>query len=168
MYNCDFAHEEKVIEKNSEIKTTNDDSIDITMDSLSLKFDKNGFIKNSKSYKDTMQNGISISYHNDSSIVYPKFIYNYVNDKRGGLLLEFNDNGGLKTIRESSLFDNGQYITFNENGSIKFICKNEKGQFSGWGYHFDENGKIIKKSFYEEGDVIKEEHISGGQGSIQN
>lgn len=118
------------------------------------KFYKNTNLVMSKMYEEDKESGYNVIFHD--SIIIPKYIYHSKEGKRTGLLLEFHENGAIKSFRESKIHSDGQYFKFNENGTIKLIGYKVKGQLQGWVYKFNNNGKLEKKILYEKGNIIKE------------
>lgn len=145
-FSCNKAINNKLISSQSATKLN---------DSLGVKFSKRGNIVNSKSLFNNDENGICVIYR-DSVLTIPKYIYHTRNGKRDGLLMTFRENGILKSLRESDIFSEGQYIEFNDNGSVKFIGRKVNGKINGWSYNFDKNGMLKSKILYKDSNVINE------------
>lgn len=109
----------------------------------------------SKTFNDNKENGFSLLL--DDKSLKPKFIYESNNDKRNGVLIDFYENGIMKTFRTNSLESkNSQYFEFYSNGMLKSIGNKTNGMYSGYVYYFKEDGKIDKKILYENGEIIEE------------
>ena len=125
----------------------------------------NGVKKGNKIWFDNNQNIIGFEhYQNDSLNGYglmlnenfrPKYLFEKNNGKRDGVIIEFYDNGVIKSFRSADIFHDSQRIQFNDNGTLRSIGQTKKGRGNGTFYYFDENGILEKTEELENGNVEK-------------
>lgn len=96
--------------------------------------------------------GISMNLHPETLKL--EYIANYKNDKIEGLLIDFYENGVIKSIRENSVNGEGKVIKFYENGVIKSLIKTIDGKASGYKYKYKEDGSLLSKELYYKGEVV--------------
>lgn len=132
-----------------------------TQNGLGIQMDKENKILTSKTYKNDFANGLGLLFR-DSIVAIPKYIFTLKDDKRTGFIMKFNKKGALSSVTESNIFNNGQFINFNSNGTVKLICYKLKGSIDGWAYKFNENGLLVKKILYDKGSIVNEIDINGG------
>ena len=98
-----------------------------------------------------MENGLSIRIDPETNRI--KYIYDSYEENPRGLLMNFYPNGSIKSIRESDIDSEGQYIEFHDNGTIKELSYRVLGKTSGWVYKYDRNGKLESKKYYVNGEL---------------
>ncbi len=125
----------------------------------------NGIKTGNKLWFDQKQNIIGFEhYQNDSLNGYglmlnknfrPKYLYEKNNGKRDGVIIEFYENGVIKSFRSADIYHDSQNIEFHENGTIKRIGQTKTGRGNGLTFYFDENGILEKTVELENGNVKK-------------
>lgn len=109
----------------------------------------------SKTFDDNKENGFGILL--DEKSLKPKFIYEANENVRDGVLVNFYENGIMKSFRSKSLNSkNSQYFEFHPNGVLKSIGYMNDGVYDGYVYFFNDVGKIEEKVFYKNGNVVKD------------
>ncbi|MFD1096122.1 hypothetical protein [Salegentibacter chungangensis] len=116
-------------------------------------FDQNENIVGFKHYEKDTLNGYGLILNKDT--FRPKYLYETNNGKRDGVMIEFYENGVIKSFRSADIFNDSQNIKFHENGAIKMIGQTKKGRGNGTVYYFDENGILEETIEYENGNVKK-------------
>lgn len=116
---------------------------------------KNDDIVLSKTFKENKENGFGVLL--DDKSLKPRYIYEANNDIRDGVLVDFYENGVVKSFRTKSLqSDNAQFFEFYSTGILKSIGYKSNGVYVGYVYYFREDGKLEKKIFYKDGEIIQE------------
>jgi len=123
----------------------------------------NGIKQGNKLWFDDKENIIGFEhYQNDSLNGYgimlndnfrPKYLFEKNNGIRDGILIEFYENGVIKSFRSADIYNDSQRISFHENGTIKEIGQTKKGRGSGTIFYFDKNGILEKTVELEKGNV---------------
>jgi antitoxin component YwqK of YwqJK toxin-antitoxin module len=117
-------------------------------------FDKSGNIIGFRHYENDTLNGFGL-YLNEKTLK-PKYLVEANKGKRDGVLIEFYDDGVIKSFRNADIYNDSQKIEFHENGTIKSVGKTKKGgQAQGTWRYFDENGDLEKTVEYENGNIKK-------------
>jgi antitoxin component YwqK of YwqJK toxin-antitoxin module len=115
----------------------------------------------SKTFLNDKENGFGIIL--DDKSFKPKFIYEANNSIRDGVLINFHESGIIKSFRSKSLNSkNSEYFEFYPNGTIKLIGSMNNGAYDGYVYYFDDNGRNVKKIYYENGNVIEDYNSPAG------
>ena len=115
-------------------------------------FDQNENIIGFRHYENDSLNGYGLSLNENT--FRPKYLYETNNGKRDGVIIEFFDDGIIKSFRSSDIYDYSQKLKFHKNGTIKSIGQTKKGgQAQGTWFYFDENGKLERAVEYENGNV---------------
>ena len=130
-----------------------ENKVKMERDSLSsvVRFFENKEMIFTKTFIDSLENGLSVRIDPESKKV--KYIYDSYNKEPRGLLMNFYSDGSIKSIREADIYGEGQYIEFHYNGTLKELSYRVKGRTTGWVYRYDENGKILSKKYYVNGEV---------------
>jgi antitoxin component YwqK of YwqJK toxin-antitoxin module len=125
----------------------------------------NGIKTGNKIWFDNNQNIIGFEhYQNDSLNGYglmlnenfrPKYLFEKNNGKRDGVIIEFYENGVIKSFRSADIYHDSQNIKFHENGTIKSIGQTKKGRGNGTTFYFDRNGILEKTVELENGNIKK-------------
>lgn len=110
----------------------------------------------SKFFSNAEENGFGIVL--DDKSLKPKFIYEIKNDIKNGVLIDFYENGMIKSFRTKPISSaNAQYFEFHSNGTLKIIGHKNNGLFNDYVYYLNEKGNIEKRVFYKNGEAIFEE-----------
>lgn len=117
-----------------------------------LWFDQNQNIIGFEHYQNDSLNGYGLMLNANFQ---PKYLYEKNNGKRDGVIIEFYENGVIKSFRSAGLFNDSQRIDFHRNGTIKEIGQTKKGRGNGTFYYFNENGILEKSVELENGNVGK-------------
>lgn len=128
----------------------------IEKDSLSgaVRFLENNNMTFSKTFKNNVENGLSIRIDPETNKV--KYIYDSDNENPRGLVMNFYPNGNIKSIREADIDSEGQYIEFHNNSTLKELSYRVKGKTTGWVYKYDVDGKLESKKYYINGEPIND------------
>jgi len=115
-------------------------------------FDHNENIIGFRHYENDTLNGYGLSLNENT--FRPKYLYETNNGKRDGVILEFYDDGIIKSFRSSDIYNYSQKLKFHNNGTIKSIGQTKNGgQAQGTWFYFDENGKLEKTVKYDNENV---------------
>jgi len=141
LYKNDILYSEGLLDKN-------------TIKGIVLYY-KNDNVVLLKTIKENKENGFGILL--DDVSLKTKFIYESNNDIRDGVLVDFYENGAIKSFRTRSLqASESQFFEFYSNGILKSAGFKNNGLYNGYVYYFGEDGKLEKKIFYDKGKVIEE------------
>lgn len=116
-------------------------------------FDQNKNIVGFKHFENDSLNGYGLILNENR--FRPKYLYEANNGKRDGVIIEFYENGIIKSFRNADIFNDSQIIRFHENGTIKEIGQTKKGRGNGTVFYFDEKGILEKTVEYENGSIKK-------------
>lgn len=117
-------------------------------------FDQNENIVGFKHYENDSLNGYGLLLNEKT--FRPKYLYETNNGKRDGVILEFYDDGIIKSFRSADIYNYSQKLKFHKNGTIKSIGQTKKGgKAEGTWLYFGENGKLEKTIEYENGNPKK-------------
>ncbi|MCH4824577.1 hypothetical protein ML462_15495 [Gramella lutea] len=117
-------------------------------------FDKNENIIGFRHYENDTLNGYGL-YLNENTFK-PKYLVENNKGKRDGVVIQFYEDGVIKSFRSSDIYNDSQKIEFHNNGTIKSIGKTKTGgQAQGTWLYFNEKGKLDKTVEYENGNVKK-------------
>ena len=117
------------------------------------------------------RNGDYVAYKKGDTIPFSGFLAEYYDSKKIKSLAEYI-NGHTRNSRVMGFFENGNkeseytygeidgmedgnYLEYFENGSIKIKGKYEKGSKNGKWEHFDEKGKLIKTEIFKDDELLK-------------
>jgi len=114
-------------------------------------FDQNENIIGLRHYENDTLNGFGFLLNENT--FKPKYLYETNKGKYDGVLIEFYENGVIKSFRNADTFNDSQYIRFYENGVIKRIGQTKSGKNHGTWLYFNNNGLLEKKVEYENGNV---------------
>lgn len=114
-------------------------------------YDRNENIIGFKHYRNDSLSGYGLSLRENFK---PKYLFENNNGKKDGVIIEFYENGVIKSFRNADLFHDSQKIEFHENGRIKLIGQTKKGRAHGTFYYFNDNGLLDKKVEYINGNNI--------------
>ncbi|WP_127844217.1 toxin-antitoxin system YwqK family antitoxin [Psychroflexus aestuariivivens] len=118
-----------------------------------LLFDRNNNIIGLRHYENDTLHGFGLLLNKKT--FRPKYLYEVNNGVFDGVIIDFYDNGSIKSFRNKDTFNDSQTLEFHENGVIKKIGQTKKGQSHGTIFYFDKSGKLEKKVEYEEGEPKK-------------
>ncbi|GAB1855966.1 hypothetical protein MHTCC0001_08010 [Flavobacteriaceae bacterium MHTCC 0001] len=127
---------------------------DIVIFKDSLDFDDEQKIIKVSHYENSIREGYSLIF--DKKTHRPKYLVEYNKGKRDKVIIEFYDDGKIKSFRTANRNEDSQKMKFHENGMIESIGNTVKGKGDGEWYYFDEDGKLIKKTLYKNGQVLRE------------
>lgn len=123
----------------------------------------NGIKTGNKLWFDNNQNIIGFQHYQNDSLggfglilndnFRPKYLFENNNGKRNGVLIEFYENGVIKSFRNADIFHDSQNIDFHENGTIRRIGQTKKGRGSGPTFYFNEKGILEKTAELSNGNV---------------
>ncbi|WP_109299986.1 hypothetical protein [Aquimarina sp. AU474] len=117
-------------------------------------FDQNENVVGLKHYENDTLNGYGLLLNENT--FRPKYLYETNNGKKDGVIIEFYDEGIIKSFRSADIYNYSQKIKFHKNGVIKSIGQTENGgKAQGTWLYFDENGKLEKSVEYENGNTKK-------------
>ena len=111
-YRADGSKEFEVLTKNG-LKTGN-----------GFFFDQNGNIVGFRHYENNILNGYGL-YLNEKTLR-PKYLVENNEGNRDGVLIEFYDDGVIKSFRSADISTDSQKIKFHQNGAIKSIGQTKK------------------------------------------
>ena len=114
-------------------------------------FDKNENILGFIHYENDTLNGFGL-YLNEKTLR-PKYLVEATKGKRDGVLMEFYNDGVIKSFRSADIYNDSQNIEFHKNGTIKSIGQTKEGRAHGTWLYFDEHGKLEKTVEYENGNI---------------
>src|SRR5699024_2752798 len=69
--------------------------------------------------------------------------------------VSFYENGYIEYITTAGVFHNGVSIDFFNNGKLKSWVRIIEGKANGWEYIYDRKGRLLKKEFYKNGNLIR-------------
>lgn len=118
----------------------------------SLFFNSEGKIIVISHFENNIREGFSLIL--DENTNYPKYLVEYNEGKRDKVIIAFDSNGKIESLRSADIHSDSQKMKFHENGVIKSIGNTVKGRGEGIWYYFDKEGKLVKEVVYEKGQVI--------------
>lgn len=121
-------------------------------DGEAIYFDDDGSIIGFNKFKNDLNDGFLVQLNEKNKK--PKHILEIKENEADGVLINFYDNGYMKSFRSADISKDGQSISFHKNGVIKDIVITVKGEADGWKYVFDDQGKLISKIFFNKGEVV--------------
>lgn len=104
-----------------------------------------------KGFKNNEENGILIHLNKNQT---PKYIKQLNVDKSAQVLMSHYDDGLLKSFKSYDDLDDGYRLLFYPNGVIKEIGEIKKGEANGLKFFFADDGELIKKSQFKNGDLV--------------
>lgn len=147
-FNCNNKQEAKISQSKEVENKTNIQLKD------SLIFNEEDKILSISHFENNIKEGYSLIFDEETNI--PKYLVEYNDGKRDKVIIEFNNDGKIKSFRSADIFHDGQTMNFHENGLIKEIGNTIKGKANGIHHYFNNEGKLIKKVLYDKGQIIKE------------
>ena len=118
----------------------------------SLLFNEEKKIVGISHFKNEQKNGLSITFNRETYT--PKYLVEYNSGKRDGLIIDFYNEGKIKSLRTADLFGDSQKMEFHENGVIKSVGNTVKGRANGLWRYFNNEGELIKEVVYENGQQV--------------
>ncbi|MCC4231034.1 toxin-antitoxin system YwqK family antitoxin [Zunongwangia profunda] len=118
----------------------------------SLLFDQEGKIIGVSHLENNVREGFSLIF--DEKKHTPKYLVEYNEGKRNKIIIEFYDEGKIKSFRSADISSDSQKMKFHDNGVIQSIGNTIKGRGEGRWYYFDKEGKLTEEIIYEEGQVV--------------
>lgn len=141
-------------QKNENLIYNKNDSLNITQVKDSLIFSKEDKIIEISHYQNNVKDGFSLILNKTTHL--PKYLVEYNEGKRDEIIIEFYNDGKIKSLRTADIYGDSQRIKFHQNGVIKSIGNTVKGRGDGLWYYFNNEGKQIKKVLYDEGKIKNE------------
>lgn len=120
----------------------------------SLLFNKENKIIDAIHYKNNVKEGFSLIFDENTHCL--RYLIEYDEGKSDKIIVEFYDEGRIKSFRSADINSNSQKMSFYENGTVKSIGNTAHGKGNGVWYYFDEKGKLSRKVLYQNGQIVND------------